>query len=320
MDSYAFRKQKLKEINAYYTSSTYYSLYNMIAGMFEYGDEFPDYLYSEDIEILNLHKGFSAVLDNREKDGQFKIGMISGFNYDDYLRPIGKCDFYTRFNEYGTHEIGKDVIVCYNNKLRLPELKINSTTNNLTEIEKSKRVAMVNTRFTNIPVIFDDNMKVAIDNVIKDISEGKPVSCVTSAFIECLKENGKTKMLELTRPEDAEKIQYIYKAYDDEMRDFLEFYGQTYSATAKMAQVNSDELQGGFNFSRVNPMNMLSCRQRFIDKVNETFNVKWSVDFSPAWQHLKQKAIGDTSETSEIFDVEKSQNENDEKGVDENDT
>lgn len=313
------KRPKLRELNDYYTTSTYYNLLNMLSGMFEYGGDFPDYLESEDIEILMMHRGFSSVLDNRENDGEFKVGMISGFDLNDYLRPIGQCDFYTRNVEYGTHEIGKDVVVGYNNKLRLPELKIRTVSDNLTEIEKSKRVAIVNTRFTNIPVVEDSKMATAIDKVISDIAEGRKVSSVQKSFIDALKDNGDLTTLSLTNPDDVDKIQYIYKAYDDEMRDFLEFYGQTYTATSKMAQVNTSELQGGFNFSKVVPMNMLSCRQKFVDTINKTFKVNWTVDFSEAWQHLKKVDISDTTKNFDV-ETENGQSENDEKGESENDT
>lgn len=296
-----FTKKELKALNHYTSSANYYNLLCLISGMFEYGGDFPEYLKSQFIETLLLHKGFCAILDNRDKDGEFKIGMISGYTYNDYLEPVGTCDFYTRWNEYGSHEIGKDVIVIYNNKLRLPELKITQASANLTEIEKSKRVAIINTRFTKIPIVNDENTATALDLVINDVADGKTLSSVKQDnFIDLINDNsGAIKSLELTDPQDVDKLQYIYKSYDDEMRDFLEFYGQTYTATSKMAQVNSDELQGGFNFSKVMPSNMLSARKECIVLLNKTFKVNWSVDFSDAWQHLKKETLSPDSEQIE---------------------
>lgn len=316
-----FNKKGAKELKHYLNSTNYYNLLCMISGMFEYKDEFPDYLKSVFIETQLLRKGFCAVLDNRDVDGEFKIGMVSGFDYNDYLEPIGKCSFYTRWKEYGEHEIGKDVAIIYNNKLRLPDLKVLQASANLTEIETSKRVAIVNTRFTNIPIVNDQTVKDALDLIIKDVLEGKYITAVKNDnFLELINEtSGKMHTLELTDPKDVDKLQYIYKCYDDEMRDFLEFYGQTYSATAKMAQVNSDELQGGFNFSKVIPYNMLTAREESIRELNKIFKVNWSVDFSEPWQHLRKQTINGEekapdedpeNEGEEMLENEHTENEN----------
>lgn len=231
---------------------------------------------------------------------------------NDYGEPEGNADFYTRFNEYGSFEIGKDIIIGYNNRLRLPDLKILSTSANLTEIEKSKRIATIMTRFSKIPIVRDGSEKTALDVVIADIVEGKLSSIVRDNFLDIVNEtNGELKTLGLTDPEDVDKLQYIYKAHDDEMRAFLEFYGQTYNATSKMAQVTTDELQGGINYSKIVPCNMLECRKRMIDNVNLTWGENWTVDFSEPWKHLKEKPK--TKEPAENFGAE-----NDEGGESDN--
>ena len=67
--------------------------------------------------------------------------------------------------------------------------------------------------------------------------------------------------------------------------------------------MTTDELQGGVNYSKIIPTNMLECRQRMIDKVNSTWGENWTVDYSEPWAHLKEKPK--TEETEEdIFDVE----------------
>lgn len=308
-----FVKKELKALNIYTENTNYYNLLLLISGMCIYGGTFPDYLKSEYIETLLLHKGMVAILNKSvTPDKQYKVGYISGYNLNDYGEPEGNADFYTRFNEYGSFEIGKDIIIGYNNRLRLPDLKILSTSANLTEIEKSKRIATIMTRFSKIPIVRDGSEKTALDVVISDIVEGKLSSIVRDNFLDIVNEtNGELKTLGLTDPEEVDKLQYIYKAHDDEMRTFLEFYGQTYNATSKMAQVTTDELQGGINYSKIVPCNMLECRKRMIDNVNSTWGESWTVDFSEPWAHLKEKPK--TEEPAENFGAE-----NDEGGESDN--
>lgn len=286
-----FVKKELKALNIYTEQTNYYDLLLLISGMCTYGGTFPDYLKSEYIETLLLHKGMVAILNKSvTPDNEYKIGCISGYNLNDYGEPEGDADFYTRFNEYGSFEIGKDIIIGFNNRLRLPDLKILSTSANLTEIEKSKRIATIMTRFSKIPIVRDGTEKTALDIVINDIVEGKLSSIVRDNFLDIVNEtNGELKTLGITDPEEVDKLQYIYKAHDDEMRAFLEFYGQTYNATSKMAQVTTDELQGGINYSKIVPCNMLECRKRMIDNVNSTWGESWTVNFSEPWAHLKEK-------------------------------
>lgn len=305
-----FVKKELKALNIYTEQTNYYNLLLLISGMFTYGGTFPEYLKSEYIENLILHKGMIAILNKSvTPDKKYKIGYISGYELNDYGEPEegSKADFYTRMNEYGEFEIGKDIIIGFNNRLRLPDLKILETSANLTEIEKSKRIATIMTRFSKIPIVRDGSEKTALDVVINDIVEGKLSSIVRDNFLDIVNEtNGELKTLGLTDPEEVDKLQYIYKAHDDEMRAFLEFYGQTYNATSKMAQVTTDELQGGINYSKIIPSNMLECRQRMIDKVNSTWGENWTVDYSEPWKHLKEKPKTEATEETddENFDVE----------------
>ena len=309
-----FVKKELKALNIYTEQTNYYDLLLLISGMCTYGGTFPDYLKSEYIETLLLHKGMVAILNKSvTPDNEYKIGYISGYNLNDYGEPKGNADFFTRFNEYGSFEIGKDIIIGFNNRLRLPDLKILSTSANLTEIEKSKRIATIMTRFSKIPIVRDGSEKTALDVVIADIVEGKLSSIVRDNFLDIVNEtNGELKTLGITDPDEVDKLQYIYKAHDDEMRAFLEFYGQTYNATSKMAQVTTDELQGGINYSKIVPCNMLECRKRMIDNVNSTWGESWTVDFSEPWAHLKEKPK--TEQPAENFGAE-----NDEGGETDND-
>ena len=53
--------------------------------------------------------------------------------------------------------------------------------------------------------------------------------------------------------------------------------------TAKKAQVSIDEANGGTGSAMIIPLNMLHCRQKFIEECNAKFGWNASVHFAGAW-------------------------------------
>ena len=75
-----------------------------------------------------------------------------------------------------------------------------------------------------------------------------------------------------------------------------------------MAQVTSAELEGYTTYSRIYPEVMLKERQTFIDEANKLFGTDIKVDYSKAWEHLKNDIVLNNEEVTDdevITDTEK---------------
>ena len=82
------------------------------------------------------------------------------------------------------------------------------------------------------------------------------------------------------------------------LRRVLTFYGHPLSSASKMAQVTSAELEGYTTYSRIYPDVMLRQRQDNWKHANEILNTNVSVDYSRAWEHLKNDIILNNEEVA----------------------
>lgn len=247
-----------------------------------------------------------------KKDNDIYVGTIAGFTPDvAYGLPANgtKTTFITRHGLEFEVTIGVDCVIGYNNVTRMPSLFVGSTADMFTEIETSERVALIKSRVSNIPVADDNNKKAAIDEILKQIEDGSMRSIAYKSLLSDLA-NGETtlKTISLTNPEDTQLLQYISKYKDDRLRWFMTMYGHSLSSASKLAQVNSDEIEGYKTYSMILPDDMLESRKELIELCNSVLGTQFSVDFSRPWEHLKKV-------DTEISEENESEVDDDEIGI-----
>lgn len=283
-------KQLQKFINLANEKAYKWAGLSMLMSMFKY-DNLPDELKdkTEFLEWSLLRFGFAAVGKHK---GKFYFGYVSGFEFDEYGLPIGKCEFHTRYGYTFSGTIGKDIVVGYNNNIRTPDLLIDRFAAEFAEIDKSISTAVKKTRVNPIPVATDSKVATALENAMTDIENGvtKIILKDTRQLSELVRETAEKPLetIELTAPEEVARIQYLSRLHDDMLTRFCTFYGQSLSGINKMAQVNSDEIKGYETYSKITPYIMLNARTAMLDRCNSVFGVEWSCDFSEAWAHMKK--------------------------------
>ena len=260
---------------------------SMVMGMFDYSEDMLSYFRKEFLERGFLNYGSAAIL---KKDGKFYAGYCSNVEFDDYGLPTGAADFFTQYRYIGYGEIGKDIVIGWNNDIRTPELIFDKFASYLAECDRSIRTAIMNSRLTNIPVACDENEKKAIDIVLDTVYEGKPKTIVQSNLLnKFIQDNGngnEIRTLKLTDPDYVRNIQYLSNLHDDLLKRICIIYGHSLNGVNKMAQVNSDELKGYETLARVYPLIMFEERKKFINECNRVFGTNWEVHFSDAWKHI----------------------------------
>ena len=283
---------------------------SMVMGMFDYSDDMLSYFRKEFLERGFLNYGSAAIL---KKDGKYYAGYWSNVEFDDYGLPTGTADFFTQYRYIASGEIGKDIVIGWNNDIRTPELIFDKFASYLAECDRSIRTAIMNSRLTNNPVACDENEKKAIDIVLDTVYDGKPKTIVQSNLLnKFIQDNGngnEIRTLKLTDPDYVRNIQYLSNLHDDLLKRICIIYGHSLNGVNKMAQVNSDELKGYETLARVYPLIMFEERKKFINECNRVFGTNWEVHFSDAWKHILSENGVDVTEKEEP-EVEENGSEN----------
>lgn len=272
-------------------------LYEMLVGMFDY-ENLP--FRKEFIEKKLLRFGWVSM--GKDENG-LHVGMISYDDKDENGIPIGNATLKTDFGYSMDGEIGKNIIIGYNNNIRLPELMVEQYADLFNETDISIRSIIQKARLNPIPLARDSKIEKAINEAMADIKRGNTKAIGYESIRDDLIEGSEPiTMMHLTEPEHTDKLQFMSKFYDDVLRRFYTYYGHPLSSASKMAQVISAELEGYSTMSRVYPDIMYKERKEFIDKVNEAFGTDIKVDYSKPWQHLKNEIILNGELTEEIKD------------------
>lgn len=308
-------KERINDFTNKLESANRCMILSMIMGMFDYSDDMLSYFRKEFLERGFLNYGSAAIL---KKDEKYYVGYWSNVDFDDYGLPTGTADFFTQYRYIASGEIGKDIVIGWNNDIRTPELIFDKFASYLAECDKSIRTAIMNSRLTNNPVACDENEKKAIDIVLDTVYDGKPKTIVQSnllnKFIQDTGNCNEIRTLKLTDPDYVRNIQYLSNLHDDLLKRICIIYGHSLNGVNKMAQVNSDELKGYETLSRVYPLIMFEERKKFINECNRVFGTNWEVHFSDAWKHILSEngvEVTEKEETNiEETEVEENGSEN----------
>lgn len=305
-------KERINEFtNKTLESANRCMILSMVMGMFDYSDDMLLYFRKEFLERGFLNYGSAAIL---KKDGKYYAGYWCNVEFDDYGLPTGMADFFTQYRYIASGEIGKDIVIGWNNDIRTPELIFDKFASYLAEVDRSIHMATMNSRLPNNPVACDENEKKAIDIVLETIYDGKPKTVVQSNMLKnFIQDNGngnEIRMLKLTDPDYVRNIQYLSNLHDDLLKRICIIYGHSLNGVNKMAQVNSDELKGYETLSRVYPLIMFKERKRFINECNRVFGTNWEVHFSDAWKHiLSENGVEVTEKETNIEETEMDEND-----------
>lgn len=279
-------KKETEIINMLRERANFIELYEIVMAMFDY-ENLP--FRKEFIEELLLIYGNAAV--GRDDNG-LHVGYLSYNELDENNMPIGKATITTRHGYQMTGEIDTDICLFFNNEVRLPELKLELYADMFTQADISIRTIIKKARLLPIPLTRDSKVKTALDAAFNDIENGFIKAVGYDAIMDDFAGEGDpVTMLHLTEPEHTDKLQYMSKFYDDMLRRVLTFYGHPLSSASKMAQVTSAELEGYTTYSRIYPDVMLKQRQDNWKHANEILNTNVTVDYSRAWEHLKNDIV-----------------------------
>lgn len=156
-----------------------------------------------------------------------------------------------------------EVVVCRNNPLMIPNIVKNKWFSELrSEYDKSLMALIIMTRYSKAIVAYSDQQKKQIEEALKRIKEGMPV-VFTSSILEDVTQ------LDITNPQDADKIQYLSSAMGDVDKREANLKGIDLELLDKRAQVTSNELKQYDDLTTLEYTIMYNERIRFVEEMKK---------------------------------------------------
>lgn len=207
-----------------------------------------------------------------------------GFGKDAIVRAGG--GYVQQFDDWRDNP---DIVVAFNNPVRLPDFNIPYTADRIMEIDTSIHSVVMNARVHPLPVAKDDKIKQLIEEALKDSDAGKLRTIVSSNLLKAMEELGVNSepatVLNLTDPNLSNLIQYLAKYREDLLRWFWNLYGHNAQANSKLAQQSVEEVSNGQSISMVIPHTRYHERQKEAAELKRKFNWDVTIEFSEPWQN-----------------------------------
>lgn len=215
------------------------------------------------------------------RDPEFYLATNGCLGYDLTKNMWVRGNFTGMLDEYGdfttfvalslkTEDVGardlknhKEVIVCRNNPLMIPNNIKNEWFSSLREEnDKSLMALIIMTRYSKALVAYSDQQKKQIEAAMENIKEGIPI-VFTSSIIEELNQ------LDLTNPQDVDKIQYLSSFAGEIDKREANLKGVDLELLDKRAQVTSNELKQYDDITTLEYTIAYNERVRFMEEMKE---------------------------------------------------
>lgn len=279
---------KLKEkdkaqINKFAVNNIYrHQLLNSIIGMIEY-DNVPNGLEMKFVELYKILHGICGI--TKDSKGNF-TAFIGGHSNQVNNYGLGTHFVGADAVESYDFEINKNGVVAWNNKLGISDIEhINMISDNLTELKTSLDYNIMYARYNPLISVKDAKTKTALDTALKNTRDGVPTTFLSNLSM-ALDEFGvkDIELINICDVKNSDKLQYLYKAFDDTFRHFYNVYGISLSTTSKMAQQNDSEINQTNALAMLYPLERLKCANTMCDELNQIYGTNMTAHFSEVWQ------------------------------------
>ena len=174
-------------------------------------------------------------------------------------------------------KIGEDGILITNDEMLTGLLPIYRKYGSLqVELDLSKYLSIINTRIVNILSAADDSTKASAEKYLKDIEDGKLGVIGDSAFLDLLK-------IHAGADQRDNLVNLIEETQYDKASELNEI-GLQANYNMKRESINSNEAQLNEDFLYPLIDNMLLCRKRACQQINDMYGLDIDVEFNSSWQ------------------------------------
>lgn len=242
----------------------------------------PETIPAEYLELYLQYNGFVCITDKPGKLYAFFGGL--GGEPDVYYQPTICTVSNPALNFNANLRIDKDCVIIRNDIFMnglYPIINRYSTA--LVENDISMNMASINMRSTMLISAPSDTVKKAADIFIQKVADGELSSVGDNAFLDGIKVfplsgSSATRITDL-----IEYHQYLKAGLFNEI-------GLDANYNMKRERLSNGETE--LNQDSLVPLitQMLECRKRGIEKVNEMYGTNITVELSPLWQAVKEES------------------------------
>lgn len=174
----------------------------------------------------------------------------------------------------------------------------------LVENDLTMRIADINRRIPTIAKVHSDSQKQGFDLLMKRVEDGDLNMSIQDNWEDMFTtlpfvDSSTTHIIEY-----IEFTQYIKAQWFNEL-------GIRMSHNMKREALSASEIASGDDMIRSLPEDMLECRKEALDKVNEMFGTKISVEYNSVWSYLfDEKELQIDAMEAEIESAEDNEDEN----------
>lgn len=174
----------------------------------------------------------------------------------------------------------------------------------LVENDLTMRIADINRRVPAIAKVHSDNQKQGFDLLMKRVEDGDLNMSIQDNWEDMFTTLPFVDSSTTHITEYIEFTQYIKAQWYNEL-------GIRMSHNMKREALSASEIASGDDMIRSLPEDMLECRKDALDKVNEMFGTKISVEYNSVWSYLfDEKELQIDAMEAEIESTEDNEDEN----------
>lgn len=174
----------------------------------------------------------------------------------------------------------------------------------LVENDLTMRIADINRRIPAIAKVHSDNQKQGFDLLMKRVEDGDLNMSIQDNWEDMFTTLPFVDSSTTHITEYIEFTQYIKAQWFNEL-------GIRMSHNMKREALSASEIASGDDMIRSLPEDMLECRKDALDKVNEMFGTKISVEYNSVWSYLfNEKELQIDAMEAEIESTEDNEDEN----------
>lgn len=174
----------------------------------------------------------------------------------------------------------------------------------LVENDLTMRIADINRRIPAIAKVHSDNQKQGFDLLMKRVEDGDLNMSIQDSWEDMFTTLPFVDSSTTHITEYIEFTQYIKAQWFNEL-------GIRMSHNMKREALSASEIASGDDMIRSLPEDMLECRKEALDKVNEMFGTKISVEYNSVWNYLfDEKELQIDAMEAEIESSEDNEDEN----------
>lgn len=184
-----------------------------------------------------------------------------------------------------------DVVIGFNNRCRIPlTLLVMKYADLFEEIDKSLKIGIIRTRATKILRASSDAAKVAIDNIMNDVTSGQYCTMYDgNNFKDLVTGEGAIESVDLSDGYTANDLNALMLLRKELFSQFMMEIAIPITDIPKKSQVNTGELQGYDDYAEFSASDMLASRKEMAEKMNEKFGWEVSVDYNPVIKKIIER-------------------------------